>query len=351
MPRPKPSRWKSSSWQKPRSTDGAAAGRPERTTGELGALHPSSLAGRAAADDGLCSFQTLKRLGFVGLGTMGGNIARRLLDTGYVVTGYNRTRAKAESLIEAGMSWADSPREVAGQSDICFSMVSDTVALEAVTRGPDGIIAGLTNGAVYVDMSTVSPALVRALAKEVEAVGASMLDAPVSGSVALIHSGHLSIMVGGKPETLKAVLPVLLDIGQKVTHVGSHGMGTMMKVATNLQVYVQTLAFAESLRLTELGGIDKAKAMEVMLNSVIASPMLAYRAPFMLDRPAKPWFTVTLSYKDLELALEEAKRFGIQLPTTRAASDMFALAIREGLGSQEAAAVYDVIRVETSDSA
>ncbi len=287
--------------------------------------------------------RTTPTIGFVGLGTMGGTIAARLLERGYQVVGYNRTRSKAETLQQNGLELADSPREAAVRADVSFSMVTDTDALAAVARGGNGIIAGLKPGSVYVDMSTVSPSLTEALASEAAQVGAAMLDAPVSGSVAHARSGRLSFMVGGQPKVLDSVRPVLLSFGEKLTWVGRNGLGTLMKLATNLQVYVQTLAFAESLRLAERGGIDRRKAMEVLLNSVVASPMLSYRAPFMLERPPQAWFTIDLSVKDLGLVLEAADRLGLALAATRAAADAYAVAGQLGLGAQEAAAIYDVI--------
>ena len=287
--------------------------------------------------------QATPTIGFVGLGMMGGTIAARLLERHYRVFGYNRTRSKAEALQQNGMEITDSPRETAARADVCFSMVTDTAALAAVARGENGIIAGLKPGSVYVDMSTVSPSLTEALASEAAQVGAGMLDAPVSGSVAHARSGQLSFMVGGDPGVLESVRPVLLSFGEKLTWVGGSGLGTLMKLATNLQVYVQTLAFAESLRLAERGGIDSSLAMEVLLNSVVASPMLSYRARFMLDRPPHAWFTVDLSVKDLALTLEAGGRLGAALPATKAAAAAYAVAAQLGLGAQEAAAIYDVI--------
>ena len=282
-------------------------------------------------------------IGFVGLGTMGGSIATRLLETGHRVVGYNRTRARAQALEPAGLQVVDSPRETAAASDVCFSMVTDDASLQAVARGPNGIIAGLRRGAVYVELSTVSPPLARDLASETSRAGAALLDAPVSGSVAHARSGRLSFMVGGDPAALESVTSILLAIGEKITRVGNPGDGKLMKLATNLQVYAQTLAFAESLRLAERGGIDPRIAMEVLLNSVVASPMLQYRAPFMLDRPQQAWFTIDLSVKDLQLALDAADQLGAALPATRAAADAFRRAAQAGRGSEEVAAIYDEV--------
>src|SRR6476646_5781972 len=224
----------------------------------------------------------MAELGFVGLGTMGGGVVRRLLAAGHAVTVWNRTREKADPLLQAGARWADSPRSVAERSDIVFTMVTNTAAVQAVTEGPDGILAGLGPGKVYVDMSTASPANTRALAETVVAVGAQMLDAPVSGSVITLEEGKLSIMVGGERETFERVKPVLEAIGPRVFHLGPNGAAVTMKIAINLSLAVQMLAFSEGVLLAEKSGIPREQAVEVMLASVIASPMVAYRGPLVL---------------------------------------------------------------------
>lgn len=282
-------------------------------------------------------------IGFVGLGTMGSAVATRLLEKGYRVLGYNRTQTKAEALRGAGLEVVDTPREATAGSDVCFSMVTDDQSLNAVARGENGIIAGLRRGAVYIELSTVSPQIARDLAKETSAVGATLLDAPVSGSVAHAQSGRLSFMVGGPAATLEQVEPILLAIGEKITRVGDAGDGKLMKLATNLQVYIQTLGYAESMRLAERGGIDPRIAMEVLLKSVVASPMLQYRAPFMLERPQKAWFTIDLSVKDLRLALKAADELGVALPATQAVAETFERAVTTGHGAEEVAAIYDVV--------
>ena len=214
---------------------------------------------------------------------MGSRMVKRLLDAGHTVTGYNRTKSKAQWLLDAGMKWGDSPRAVASVADTTLSMVTNTQALQAVTRGADGILAGLSAGKIYIDMSTVSPAASRELAAQVEAKGAQMLDAPVSGSVSTLEEGKLSFMVGGERETFEKVKPILQDIGPKVTYVGGNGLAVSMKIATNLSLAVQMLAFSEGVLLAEKSGIKRETAVEVLLNSVIASPMVKYRGPFVLQ--------------------------------------------------------------------
>src|SRR5689334_20081793 len=204
------------------------------------------------------------RIGFVGLGAMGSRIAGRLLDAGHPVFATNRTAAKAHPLVERGLAWEDTPREVAASTDVVLSMVTDDAALEAIATGPRGLLAGLGAGQVYVDMSTVSPPASRRLAERVRATGAHMLDAPVSGSVPQAESGTLAIMVGGEQEAFAAVEPLLRELGRTVTHVGGNGQGLVLKLAINISLAVQTLAFSEGLLLAERAGADPDVAAEVM---------------------------------------------------------------------------------------
>jgi 3-hydroxyisobutyrate dehydrogenase-like beta-hydroxyacid dehydrogenase len=285
----------------------------------------------------------MAELGFVGLGTMGGGVVRRLLAAGHAVTVWNRTREKAEPLLEGGARWADSPRSVAERSDIVFTMVTNTAAVQAVTEGPDGILAGLGPGKVYVDMSTASPANTRALAETVVAVGAQMLDAPVSGSVITLEEGKLSIMVGGDPETFERVKPVLEAIGPRVFHLGPNGSAVTMKIAINLSLAVQMLAFSEGLLLAEKTGIAREQAVEVMLASVIASPMVAYRGPFVLEQPDEAWFDCHMMQKDMNLALELGRELEVPLPTTAVTNELLTAANAMGIGDRDFAVLFDVL--------
>lgn len=285
----------------------------------------------------------MANLGYVGLGVMGGRMADRLISKGHTVTGYNRTRQKAQWLIDRGMKWADTPRAVAAASDAIFVMVTDSAALDAVTHGPDGILAGLGAGKLVIDMSTVSPAVSRAVAAEVTARGAEMVDSPVSGSPATLEQGKLSMMVGGTRAAFERVKPLLDDIGPKVTHVGDQGLAVSMKIAMNLSLAVQMLAFSEGVLLAEKSGIDRKTAVEVFNNSVIASPMLQYRGPMVLGLPDEAWFTVTLMQKDVSLALEMGRRLTVPLPTTAAANEFLTAARGAGLGDKDFAAVFNLL--------
>lgn len=282
-------------------------------------------------------------LGFVGLGAMGGRMAKRLVDAGHRVVGYNRTRAKARPLVAAGMRLAESPRAVAEAADVIFSMVTDTAALKTLALGADGIVAGLRPGAAWVEMSTVSPTATRELAALVAVRGAAMLDAPVSGSVATLEAGQLSIMVGGDPAVLERVRPYLLAIGPTITHVGPLGLAVTMKIATNLGLAVQMLAFSEAVLLAEKAGIERERAVETLLKSVVASPMVKYRGPFVLKMPAEAWFNVPMMQKDLALALELGRSVGVPLPTTALTYEMLTAARGLGLAEYDFAVVFDVL--------
>jgi 3-hydroxyisobutyrate dehydrogenase-like beta-hydroxyacid dehydrogenase len=282
-------------------------------------------------------------LGFVGLGAMGGRMARRLLDGGFALHGYNRTPAKAADLVAAGMTLAASPREVAERAEAVFTMVTDDAALEAVTRGPQGIVAGLRPGAILIEMSTVSPAVIHRLAGDVAARGGALLDAPVSGSPATLEAGQLSFMVGGDPGVLERARPFLTAIGPTVTHVGAVGLAKSMKIAVNQGLAVQMLSFAESVLLAEKAGIARERAVEVLLKSVVASPMVKYRGPFVLGMPAEAWFDVDMIQKDMRLALDMAHASAVSLPSVALTYELLTAAKGLGLAKFDFAILFDLI--------
>ena len=270
-------------------------------------------------------------------------MVQRLLDAGYSVTGFNRTKAKAQWLLDRGMTWGDSPRAVAEASDITLSMVTNTHALYAIASGPNGILSGLSSNKIFIDMSTVSPAASRDVAASVQAKGAAMLDAPVSGSAITLKEGKLSFMVGGDREAFETALPILQAIGPKVTYVGSNGLAVSMKIATNLSLAVQMLAFSEGVLLAEKSGIARATAAEVLLNSVIASPMIKYRGPFVLQLPEEVLFDVNMMQKDLLLALELGRELDVPLPTTAITNQMLTAARAMGLTEKDFAILFEAL--------
>jgi 3-hydroxyisobutyrate dehydrogenase-like beta-hydroxyacid dehydrogenase len=285
----------------------------------------------------------MAKVGFVGLGVMGSQMVNRLLDKSHSVTGYNRTRSKAEWLVEKGMAWADSPRAVAAASDYTFAMVTNSAAIQAVTEGPNGLLAGLSAGKIFIDMSTVSPDVSRALATKVRALGADMVDSPVSGSVITLQQGKLSVMVGGKKETFEKIKGLLLDIGPKVTHVGDNGLALSMKIATNLSLAVQMLAFSEGVLLAEKSGIAREVAVDVLTHSAIASPMIQYRGPFVLQQPEEAWFDVNMMQKDMVLAMDLGRKLDVPLPTTAVSNEFLTAARGMGWTKYDFACMFDVL--------
>ena len=205
------------------------------------------------------------QLGFVGLGAMGQLIVPRLMAAGHSVTGWNRSREKAGPLIKAGMAWTDTPRAVAERSELVFSIVTDAKAVKAVALGADGIVAGLAKGGIFLDMSTIEPDESRNLAAEFAKAGSIMLDGPLSGSPVTVVQGNASIMIGGDRAAFERVKPVLLAIGPKVTRIGGNGLACQMKIAVNLLLMVEVVAFGEAVALAEKGGVARDVALDAML--------------------------------------------------------------------------------------
>ena len=285
----------------------------------------------------------MANLGFVGLGVMGSQMVNRLLGKGHAVTGYNRTRSKAQWLIDRGMKWADSPRAVSAAADVTFAMVTNSAALAAITDGPDGLLAGLSKGKTFIDMSTVSPTVSRALATRVREKGADMVDSPVSGSVTTLQEGKLSVMVGGRRESFERVRPLLEDIGPKVTYVGDNGLALSMKIAINLSLATQMLAFSEGVLLAEKSGIARETAVDVLTHSAVASPMIQYRGPFVLQQPEEAWFDVNMMQKDMLLALEMGRQLDVPLPTTAISNEFLTAARGMGMAKRDFAVMFDVL--------
>ena len=285
----------------------------------------------------------MANLGFVGLGVMGSEMVSRLLSKGHTVTGYNRTRAKAERLIQKGMKWGETPRAVCAAADVTFSMVTNEKALAAVMEGPDGILSAVTSGKFLADMSTVSPHFSRSIAAKAREKGADMIDAPVSGSVITLQEGKLSVMVGGRRETFDRLKTILDDIGPKVTYVGDNGLALSMKIATNLSLAVQMMAFSEGVLLAEKSGISREVAVDVLTNTAIASPMIKYRGPFVLTMPEEAWFDVNMMQKDMLLALEMGRALDVPLPTTAVSNEFLTAARGMGFAKKDFAVVFDVL--------
>ena len=288
-------------------------------------------------------------LGFIGLGHMGGNMAVRFLRAGYTVYGETRHREEVQALEREGLIWRETPHEIAQVVDVVFTSVPNDGVLEDVASGPDGILAGLAAGKVWVDLSTVSPQVSRDLAQQVRERGAAMLDAPVSGSVPQVQTGTLTIMVGGDEHAYARVEPILRELGTP-THVGENGQGLVLKLAINISLAVQMLAFAEGLLLAERAGIDRKRAIEVMTQSPIGSPMLKARAALVLDLPDEAWFDISLMQKDIVLALDTARQLRLPLPSAATADEMLTLARATGYEHRDIAALFEVLAELTSDT-
>jgi 3-hydroxyisobutyrate dehydrogenase-like beta-hydroxyacid dehydrogenase len=286
------------------------------------------------------------QIGFIGLGVMGAGIVPRLMAAGHSVTGYNRSRDKAEPLIKAGMRFAATPREAATGADIAFSIVTDAPAVRAVALGADGIIAGLEPPGIYIDMSTIAPDASRAIAAEFADKGLTMLDAPISGSPVTLNAGNASIMVGGDKAAFERARDVLLAIGPKVTHIGGSGLAVQMKIAVNLLLMVEVIAFGEAIALAEKGGVAREVAVDAVLKSVAASPVLGYRGPFILEgkMPAVPLADVTLQQKDMLLALELGRKLGSPVPLAAAANEMMNACRGLGIDHRDFVTAHEVYR-------
>jgi 3-hydroxyisobutyrate dehydrogenase len=285
---------------------------------------------------------TAKNIGFVGLGHMGGGMAARFLAAGYTVYGEEEHRDHAQALIEEGLQWRDTPREVAEAADILFTSLPDDGVLDAVASGSDGVLAGLEAEKIWVDMSTVSPRASRGLAERVRPLGAALLDAPVSGSIPQVQAGTLTIMVGGDKDAYARVEPLLRELGTP-THIGENGQGLVLKLAINISLAVQMLAFAEGVLLAERAGIDRKLAVDVMNASAIGSPMLKARAPLVLDLPEEAWFDVGLMQKDVALALDTARQLRVPLPSAAVADGLLTVARAFGYERRDLAALFVVL--------
>jgi 3-hydroxyisobutyrate dehydrogenase-like beta-hydroxyacid dehydrogenase len=286
----------------------------------------------------------MQTIGFIGLGNMGGNMAARYLAAGYTVFGEARDRTQSQWLIDQGLRWRDTPREVADAADVVLTSLPDDAIVASVASGPYGILAGLSAGKVWADLSTISPSATRELAQLVRkhGRGARMLDTPVSGSVPQVKSGTLTIMVGGDDDAYRRIEPVLRVLGTP-THIGENGQGLVLKLAINISLAVQTLAFSEGLLLAERDGIDPELAAKVMAGSQIGSPMLELRVPLMLHPPEEAWFDIGLMHKDIRLVRQAGTESGTPLPTAAVADEILTKAEQLGYTNRDIAAVHELL--------
>jgi len=282
-------------------------------------------------------------IGFIGLGAMGSRMAGRLLAAGHELHATNRTPAKAEPLIERGLHWQDTAREVARAADVTFSMVTDDDALRDVMKGPDGVLAGLSAGHVHIDMSTVSPNVSRDYAERARAIGAELIEAPVSGSIPAAEDGSLVIMAAGDEAAFHRVEPLLRELGSTVTYIGANGQALLLKLAVNISLGAQILALSEGVLLAERGGIDRKLAVDVIAGSAVGSPAVRARGPLILDLPKQAWFDVSLMQKDIRLALDAGIILGAPLPSTDVIDRTLTQARELGYAHRDIAAFFNTL--------
>jgi 3-hydroxyisobutyrate dehydrogenase-like beta-hydroxyacid dehydrogenase len=294
----------------------------------------------------------MQTIGFIGLGNMGGNMAARYLAAGYTVYGQDRDPGHAQWLLDQGLRWADTPRALAESVDVVLTSLPNDGIVESVAAGPEGIVEGLNAGKLWADLSTISPRASRQLAEHVHehGRGAQMLDTPVSGSVPQVKSGSLTIMVGGDQDAYARIEPILRVLGTP-TRIGENGQGLVLKLAINISLAVQTLAFSEGLLLAEREGLDVHLAAQVMAQSQIGSPMLKLRVPLMLDPPDQAWFDIGLMHKDIRLARQAGAEHGIPLPTADVADEILTQGEQLGYTHRDIAAVHDLLARLTDEAA
>jgi 3-hydroxyisobutyrate dehydrogenase-like beta-hydroxyacid dehydrogenase len=277
---------------------------------------------------------------------MGQVIVPRLMAAGYEVSGWNRSPERATPLIDAGMIWRDSPADVAGDTDVTLSIVTDGNAVQTVALGENGVLSGIGRNGVYIDMGTISPDVTRKVAAEFQKRGVAMLDAPLSGSPVTVQQGNASLMIGGDKAAFERVEPVLRAIGPKVTYIGGSGQAATMKLAVNALLMVEVIAFGEAVALAEKGGVAREVALDAILKSVTASPVLGYRGPFILEgkMPKVPLADVTLQQKDMLLVLDLARKLGSPAPLAAAANEMMNACRGLGLDSNDFVVAHEVYR-------
>lgn len=286
------------------------------------------------------------RVGIAGLGDMGKAIVPRLIAGGHSVTGWNRTKEKAEPLLNSGMRWAETPKQMAAGSEVVFSIVTDSEAVRSLALGENGIIHGLSEDGVYLDMSTIDPQVSREIGNEFSKVGKIMMDAPISGTTLTLGQGNASLMVGGDKEVFERVKPVLLAIGPKVTYIGKQGLAVQLKVALNMTLVIQVIGFCEGVALAEKGGVPREVIVDAMLKSVVASPVITYRAPLILEGHISDatYGNVDLQQKDMMLALTLGRNMGMPLPLGAASNEMLNACRGLGLQHHDFVTVFEVYR-------
>jgi 2-hydroxy-3-oxopropionate reductase len=284
-----------------------------------------------------------ERIGFIGLGIMGRPMALHLVDGGYAVTVWNRTRSKMQALVERGAAAGESPKDVAARSDITITMVADTPDAVDVILGTEGVLHGAKRGSVVADMSTISPVATREIARRLGERGVEMLDAPVSGGERGAIDAALSIMVGGKPEVFERVLPAFQKMGKQIVHLGASGAGQVTKACNQLVLSLTLLGVAEALTLARKAGVDPAKVRAALLGGFAQSRVLELHGQRMLDRNFEPGFRTRLYHKDMGIVMETGRSAGMPLVGGALAAQLYQIAMNQGLGEKDYSVLAHVV--------
>lgn len=295
--------------------------------------------------DGYCmtSDRVSERIGFVGLGRMGQAMSVRLLDAGFFVMVHNRTRAKAADVLARGAVWADSLAELATQSAIVLTILTDDRAVMDVFQGDQGLLAGATDGTLFVEMSTIRPATIQSLRPLVEGCGARLLDAPVSGTLEPARQGQLLVLAGGAESDLEQARPVLEALSRKIVHMGGSGAGTMMKLVLNMPMGIYWAGMAEALSIGRQAGFSVAQMLDIYLDSPVATPMLRGKAALLLGAEQEVGFDIAGVRKDLLAMIANAQDLGVPTPTASVALSMFAAAAAAGYAEHDLASLIPYV--------
>lgn len=284
-----------------------------------------------------------EKVGFIGLGIMGKPMAKNLLEAGHELVVYNRTTEKAEELAGDGATVAGSPKEVAEQSDVIITMLPDSPQVEEVLAGEGGILEGIREGSLIVDMSTISPVVTKELAAKAGEHGASMLDAPVSGGDVGAIDGTLSIMVGGSEADFERAGPLFEAMGKTITHVGEVGAGQVVKAANQIVVALTIEAVSEALVLGSKAGVDPAKILDVLGGGLAGNKVMEVKREKMLGHSFDPGFKIELHHKDLGIALATGREYGVSLPVTAVVDQMLEALKAKGRGDRDHSAILTLI--------
>lgn len=286
------------------------------------------------------------KIGFIGLGIMGSRMAANLLDAGNDLAVYNRTKSKADPLVAKGAVWAGSPSEVGAQVQVLFTMLSRPDVVEKIALGPDGFLDHLKEGALWVDCSTVNPSFSEQMASQARQRGVRFLDAPVAGTKGPAEEGELLILVGGEAEDVQDCQPYFDVMGRKTIHVGQNGMGTAMKMVTNMLLAEAMLAFSEALVLGQSLGIPRQKLFDILVGGPVVAPFISGKQPVIEQGEYPAAFPLKWMNKDLQLVSVTGYEQQVALPGANLAKEIFALAMRHGLAEKDFSAIYEFLQEE-----